>query len=45
MDKQITLKIPDEMYQDLRELSKKKVKFQWVNLSEGHWMIIFGKIS
>ncbi|OPX58153.1 MAG: hypothetical protein A4E25_01810 [Methanobacterium sp. PtaB.Bin024] len=24
MDKQITLKIPDEMYRDLRELSMKK---------------------
>lgn len=24
MDKQITMKIPDEMYQDLRELSMKK---------------------
>jgi len=24
MDKQVTLKIPDEMYRDLREISRKK---------------------
>jgi len=32
MDKQITMKIPDEMYQDLKEISAKKGNITIANL-------------